>query len=75
MNPIPQKLADSAGLIQRDKFFNAFGHHGLNKYEISDVFDLADIDKNGVLNETEWDNFYSIFVDDFQTNCNKDGDW
>jgi len=57
MNPIPQALIDKSGLVQRDKFFNTFAHHGLNKYEISEVFDLADIDKNGVLNETEWDNF------------------
>jgi len=66
---------NASGHIDRSTFFNAFSHHGLNKYEIAEVFDLADINKTGSLSKEEWRNFYSIFVDDFQGVCNEDGDW
>jgi len=61
--------------IERNVFFTAFSHHGLNKFEISDVFEIADLDKDGLLSAREWENFYDIFISDFQGECNKDGDW
>lgn len=48
--------------IDRMAFFDEFTHKGLNKFEISEVFEIADIDKDGYLSDTEWDNFYSLFV-------------
>jgi hypothetical protein len=71
-NQLPKTADDH---IERNVFFNAFAHHGLNKFEISDTFEIADLDKDGLLSTREWENFYDIFVSDFQGPCNKDGDW
>jgi len=46
----------------------------LTKQEILEIFNFADIDRDGVLSPSEWNNFYDIFVWEFQ-NCNKDGIW
>lgn len=72
MSTLPMTADDH---VERNIFFNAFAHHGLNKFEISEVFEIADLDKDGMLSKNEWDNFFQIFVEDFQGPCNKDGDW
>lgn len=33
------------------------------------------MDRDGYLDMNEWKNFYDIFIDDFQKNCNIYGDW
>jgi len=61
--------------IDRKIFFDYFNHHSMTRHEIFEVFNLVDIDRDGVLTPSEWNNFYDIFVDDFQNNCNRNGDW
>jgi len=37
----------------------------MKNFEIKSLFDFMDIDKDGIINDSEWMNFYEFFLDDF----------
>lgn len=38
----------------------------MTNQQILDVFDSADINKNGILDQEEWNAFYVIFISPFE---------
>lgn len=48
--------------VPREDFINAFRLRGLTMAEILDAFNMADIQKDGVLSLDEWRAFFQYFV-------------
>lgn len=40
----------------------------MTNQQVMDLFDMADINKNGIIDEDEWDAFYTLFISPFE-NC------
>jgi hypothetical protein len=54
--------------MSKSYFYNKFRMHGLSPVEQSDVFNMADINRDGQLSQTEWTAFHQFFITPFQ-NC------
>lgn len=44
----------------------------MNIIEIWDIFDTADANNDGVISKSEWMNFYELFIDPYNKNCDPD---
>jgi len=59
--------------ISKEDFFNTFRYYNLTHQEMLELFSFANIKKDGILNQDEWNAFVQLFVKPF-VNCdyNKD---
>jgi len=51
--------------IMKGDFLKEWYNRGMTNTELSEVFQTADVDKNGILAKDEWEAFRKIFVEDF----------
>lgn len=51
--------------ILRDDFVKEWRNRGMTEAEISEVYQTADVDKNGMLSVEEWKAFRKIFIVDY----------
>lgn len=55
-------LSKDGKTVLREDFVNAFSMRDMNNQQVMNVFDTADVNKSGNLDNEEWFAFYSIFV-------------
>jgi hypothetical protein len=61
--------------MTKSQFYKDWFKHGLNKYELDDIYSIIDKDEDGLLSVNEYKAFYEIFLDPFQNDCDKDNDY
>lgn len=52
----------------------AFKNSHNNKFEIFEIMYLADKDNDGLISKKEWESFYNVFVEPFNSVCDKNED-
>lgn len=57
-----ENLSGDGRRVLREEFLHEFNQRDMNHGQIMEVFDFADVDKSGVLEEAEWKAFYNIFI-------------
>jgi hypothetical protein len=57
-------------LVRRfQKYGKETNNKYMNQYEIYQLFETTDVDKDGLVSEKEWQNFYRVFLVPFRDQC------
>lgn len=73
---LPYELPDQNqdGFADNQDFQKAFKSLNMTRYEISSVFDQADVEHRGKINQKEWNDFYVSFITHFENADNEPRD-
>ena len=60
--PFKLESVNNNGKYNFDNFVGGFTHMNMTNFEIKRIFQYADGDNNGEVNESEWGLFYDMYI-------------
>ena len=65
----------TGNILKYNKFREILSNHHLKEGEIRTIFKTADRNKDNEISGEEWHYFYKLFIQPFEEDCDKDGNY